>query len=412
MLQAPRIQELKGGFKVIHYPIPDSPVTHCALMIKTGARDEPVDKTGLAHFIEHILFKGTKKRKAYHILNSLEIVGGELNAYTTKEETCIHASVMNRYVDRAAELISDIIYNSTFPVKEIEKEKKVVIDEIHAYEDMPYEQIFEDFEGILFKNHSLGNSILGSEKHIHSFSQNDVLKFTRGAYNENDMVWIVAGSISEADVYKMGEKYFSKRKYSGGIKRKKPGLIRKTELTMTKPNSQFHFITGSRAYSLKHEDRYALILLNNILGGPGMNSRLSMNIREKYGYTYSIESGYHALSDTGIFHIYFATEKMHFEKTRNLVYKELDKMMHEKLTDRRLNQHKQQLIGQIYMSQENKLNVMLAMAKSVFYFNKILTLKEIANLINDISLTQFKKVAGEMLDSNKMSSLVYEPFSV
>ena len=409
MTHAPRIHHLNGGINVIHYPIPDSPVTHCALMIKAGARDESSDKTGIAHFIEHILFKGTTKRKSYHILNSLEIVGGELNAYTTKEETCIHASVMNRYTDRAAELIADIIYNSTFPLKEIEKEKKVIVDEIHAYEDMPYEQIFEDFEGILFKNHALGNSILGSEKHISSFTQKDVLKFIGNAYNESNMVWVIAGSMSESAVIHMAEKYFSKKKYKGHIKRIKPSAIRSTESIIKKPNSQYHFITGQRAYSLKHENRFALILLNNILGGPGMNSRLSMNIREKYGFTYSIESGYHALSDTGIFHIYFATEKMHFEKTKSLVFKELDKMMNEKLSERRFNQHKQQLIGQINMSQENKLNVMLAMAKSVFYFKHILTLEEITETINAISQSQFRQVAGEMLDASKMSTLIYEP---
>lgn len=409
MTITPQIHRLKSGMNLVHYPVPGSPVTHCALMIKAGARDEPINKTGIAHFIEHILFKGTRKRKAYHILNSLEVIGGELNAYTTKEETCIHASVMNNYLERATELISDILYNSTFPLKEIEKEKKVVIDEIHAYEDMPYEQIFEDFEGILFNGHQLGNSILGSESHIHSFTNHDVMKFIKEVYREENMVWVVAGSINESDVLKLAEKYFQRPKFKGNIKRKKPSAIRKANELKQRPNSQYHFITGRQSYSLTHENRFPLILLNNILGGPGMNSRLSMNIREKYGFTYSIESGYHALSDTGMFHVYFATEKSHFEKTRKLVNEELLKMTDGKISERKFQQHKQQLIGQITMAQENKLNIMLAMAKNVFYFKRILTLKEITENINNISASKFKKVAEEMLDPAKMSSLIYEP---
>ena len=394
---------------MIHYPLPESPVTHCGLMIKAGARDEPVSKTGLAHFIEHILFKGTRKRKAYHILNSLEIIGGELNAYTTKEETCIHASVMNRYTDRATELISDIIYNSTFPVKELEKEKKVIIDEIHAYEDMPYEQIFEDFEAILFNNHPLGNSILGKEQHIKSYSQKDVLKFIKGAYNEKNMVWVMAGPASESEVLKQANRFFTKIKFNGIINRLKPITNRQKSVVFKKPNSQYHFIAGKRAYPFTHSNRFTLILLNNILGGPGMNSRLSMNIREKYGYTYTIESGYHALSDTGIFHIYFATEQQYFEKVKKLVFQEIEKMMNEKMSERRLNQYKQQLIGQITMSQENKLNVMLALAKNSLYFSKILSLEEIIEKINNISISQYEKVGLDILNSKNMSTLIYEP---
>ena len=409
MSNTPHIHQLKSGMNVVHYPVPGSPVTHCALMIKAGARDEPINKTGIAHFIEHIFFKGTQKRKAFHILNSLEVIGGELNAYTTKEETCIHASVMNNYLERATELIADILYNSTFPVKEMEKEKQVIIDEIHAYEDMPYEQIFEDFEGLVFNQHPLGNSILGSEKHIHSFTHQDVLNFIKKTYNEKNMVWVVAGSIEESAVIKLAEKYFSGKKFTGGVNRLKPSSQKKNTILNQRPNSQFHFITGQRAYSLSHENRFPLILINNILGGPGMNSRLSLNIREKYGFTYSIESGYHALSDTGLFHVYFATEKTHFEKTKKLMYQEFDKMVEEKISERRFQQHKQQLIGQITMAQENKLNIMLTMAKNVFYFDRIFTLKEITEKINDISIAKFKKVTAEMLDKDKMSSLVYEP---
>ena len=316
---------------------------------------------------------------------------------------------MNKYTDRATELISDIIYNSTFPIKELEKEKKVIIDEIHAYEDMPYEQIFEDFEGILFNNHPLGNSILGKEQHIKSYLQKDVLKFIKGAYNEKNMVWVMAGPAREEDVLKQANKFFTKIKFNGNLNRLKPIANRPKAIVLKKPNSQYHFVAGKRAYPFTHANRFTLILLNNILGGPGMNSRLSMNIREKYGYTYTIESGYHALSDTGIFHIYFATEQQYFDKVRKLVFKELDKMKNEKMNERRLNQYKQQLIGQITMSQENKLNVMLALAKYSLYFNKILSLAEIIEKINNISIIQYENVAQEILNANNMSTLIYEP---
>jgi predicted Zn-dependent peptidase len=255
----------------------------------------------------------------------------------------------------------------------------------------------------------VGNSILGIEKHIKSFTQKDIVNFMQKAYNVKDMIWVVASSLDEETVLKMTEKYFLNTKFNGTVKRIKPSPLKKAEIVVPKPNSQYHFIMGQKAFSLDHKNRHALILLNNILGGPGMSSRLSMNIREKYGYTYSIESGYHSLSDTGIFHIYFATEKKYFEKTKNLVFKELDKMRNEKLTEKKLNNHKQQLIGQITMSQENKMNVMLAMAKNTLYFNRIYSLKDITDRINAITLSQFTAVTNEILDTEKMSSLIYEP---
>ncbi|MEP7265660.1 MAG: pitrilysin family protein [Bacteroidota bacterium] len=404
----PDIYQLKNGMKAIRYYVPDSPVVHCALMINCGARDEPANKTGLAHFIEHTFFKGTKNRTSRQILNSLEISGGELNAYTTKEETCLHASVIKEHLWQASDVISDIFLNATFPVRELEKEKKVILDEIHAYEDMPYEQIYDDFENVLFKNHPLGNSILGKEKHIQTFTQKDILHFMKTRYSMQNIVWIVAGDVDEKSVLKTAA-LFNKGKASGKLKRASPVKRNKIIQLEKKPISQYHYISGKKGYAFDHPNRFALSLLNNVLGGPGMNSRLNMNIREKYGFTYTIESGYHAFSDTGIFHLYFATDKKYFEKTKQLVAKELTKLAEEKITERKLNQYKQQLCGQIIMAQENKLNVMLGMGRSALLKGRIPALEELIERIQTITVSKFKSVADEMLDPASMTTLIFEP---
>lgn len=401
--------KLANKLEVIHLHQPHSTVTHCAVMIKAGARDEPLDKTGLAHFIEHTLFKGTQKRKSFHVINNLDSIGGELNAFTTKEETCIHASVMSRYEERATELIADILFNSTFPKKEIEKEKTVIIDEIHAYEDNPYEQIYDDFEQLIFKNHSLGSPILGSKQHIHSFLQKDITVFMKSKYDSAKMIWIVSTPASSAATFKLAEKYFSGNIYNGKLHRRKPVNLKPVNVVCKKPISQFHHICGRTAYSLHHENRFALSLLNNILGGPAMNSRLNITIREKYGYTYAIESGYNSLSDTGLFHIYFATDAKYFEKTKSLAEKELFRMMNDKLTATTFDRYKKQLLGQMTMGYENKLNVILAMAKSYLNTGKWSTLTHLTDAINSVSITQFKKVATEICNPAKLSSLTFEP---
>jgi predicted Zn-dependent peptidase len=404
----PDIYQLPGGMKAMRLFVPDSHVVHCALMINCGGRDEPDKKSGLAHFIEHTFFKGTKKRTSRQILNSLEEHGGELNAYTTKEETCLHASVMKQHFNKAADLIADIFLNATFPVNEIEKEKKVIVDEIHAYEDTPYEQIYDDFEGILFSNHPLGNPILGVEQHISSFSQNDITDFIKTRYSLQNMVWIVAGNVTEEEVRKTAQLFLTGKR-NGKLKRSVPRSKKIISTTKKKPVSQFHLITGRKGYSFTDEKRFTLSLLNNVLGGPGMNSRLNMNIREKYGYTYTIESGYHAFSDTGTFHIYFATDKKYFEKTQLLVEREMKRLAEEQLSTRQLEKYKQQLCGQLFMAQENKLNVMLGMARSVLVTGAVPPLDVLINKIQSVNMTMFKNVAEEMLDPKALSTLIYEP---
>ena len=404
------IDKLENGVQVLYAHDSNSLVTHCALMIRAGTRDEPDGKQGLAHFIEHTLFKGTKNRKSFHILNHLEIVGGELNAYTTKEETCLHASVMNPHLERAAELIADIAFNANFPEKELEKEKDVIIDEIHAYEDTPYEQIYDDFETLVFAGHPLGHPILGSIETVQNFKRNDILNYITNHYHTNEMVFAVSGNAGREDVMRIAEKYFATNKLNGkSLKRKKFNARKALQKTKPKNINQVHYISGCPAYNLSDEKRYPLILLNNILGGPGMNSKLNLNIREKYGYAYSIESGYHAYTDSGLFHIYFATDEKNFKKVYSLLEKELLKMIEQPISKRQLVAYKKQIIGQITISQEQKLNLMLGMAKSLLYFKKVLSPEEVAEKIESISQKDFMNVAKEILQIKKHSSLTYLP---
>lgn len=401
---------LKNGLCILHIFNEESQVVHCGLLMKAGTRDEPMGKEGLAHFIEHSLFKGTNKRKSFHILNRLEVVGGELNAYTTKEETCVHASVMGRYFERAAELISDIVFNSIFPQKEIEKEKDVIIDEIRSYQDTPYEQIFDDFEGQLFKGHSLGHPILGTEDSVRNFKRRDLVDFTKSNYDPSEMVFAVSGNIDRKSVMAVADQYFGCYKSGKKERLRKPFKKYKPQsFTQKRPVNQVHYMMGRPAFGLEDPRRFTLVLFNNLLGGPGMNSRLNLNIREKYGFTYTIESGYHTYTDTGIFHIYFATDVKHYSRTKELLEKEIRKICDERLSPTRFRQYREQMIGQIELVQENRLSVMLSLAKSQLNLGRFYTLEEVRKLFEQIDAGQIREVANEILDPSLRSELIYHP---
>lgn len=401
---------LPNGLKVLLVKGPGNGVAHCGLLIGAGTRDEEKGKEGLAHFIEHCLFKGTKRRRSYHILNRLESVGGELNAYTTKEETCLHASIMEKHLDRALELISDIAFNSVFPTREIEKEKDVIVDEIHSYEDAPYEQIFDDFEGILFPRHPLGHPILGFEESVRSFRQRDLIDFTGKKYVSTKMVLSVSSGLDRNEVMRRIERHFGALKRRDSKADRKPALrYRAGVQDVAKQTSQLHHISGRPAYGLRHPDRYGMVLLNNLLGGPGMNSLLNLNIRERYGYAYTVESGYHTYTDGGIFHVYFATDPKHFKRTLELVARELGRLAEKPLSESKLKQYKEQLIGQIRLAQENRLSVLLAMAKSQLNLGHVVPLEEIFNRIQSVTSADLMRIAQEMFDPAGTSSLTYVP---
>lgn len=408
----PEVCVLPNKLTILYLHYPETEVTHCGLLVKAGTRDEEKGKDGLAHFIEHCLFKGTKNRKSFHILNRLEVVGGELNAYTTKEETCLHASIMNRYFERAVDLIADVAFHSIYPEKEIVKEKEVITDEIRSYQDTPYEQIFDDFESQIFKGHTLGHNILGTEESIRKFKRKDILDYVSDHYDPSKMIFAVSGSIGMEAVMTTVEKYFGGKKHKKILSTRVPFKKYVPKKVVEQKNvSQVHYITGRPGLGLKDPRRFTLILFNNLLGGPGMNSRLNLNIREKYGFTYTIESGCHSYSDTGVFHIYFATDEKHFAKTLKLLEKELDVLTTKKLGETAFKQYKEQLMGQIQLVQENRLSVLLSLAKSQLVAGKLVTLKDINDKITKITTGDMREMAREILDTNLRSELVYHPNS-
>lgn len=400
--------QLPNGIRIIHKPS-TSAVAHCALIINAGSRDEQPEEQGLAHFIEHVIFKGTKKRKAYHILSRMEDVGGELNAFTTKEETCIYSSFMPEYYQRALELLKDITFGSIFPAKELKKEKAVVIDEINSYKDNPSEQIFDDFEEQLFDKHPIGKNILGTPDLIQSFNKKDISTFIERNYHTEEMVICSTGNITFTKLVKWVEKHFGDIPKSGQKKtRQSFSNYLPAHEKVAHKGYQTHCIIGNVAYAANHPKKTALVLLNNILGGPGMNSRLSLGIREKYGFTYSIESHYTPYSDTGIFNIYLASDSDKVERSIKLVKQELKKLRNKPLGPQQLKKAKQQLIGQIAIAQESELNTMLALGKSVLLYNKVDTFEEVKAKIEMVSAADLQSVAQDIFNEKQLSSLIFK----
>lgn len=397
-----------NGIRIIHQCAGVSEIAHCALIINAGTRDEEEGKEGIAHFIEHVFFKGTRKRRSIHILNRLEVVGGELNAYTSKEETCVHASFMKQHFNRALELMFDIVFNSVFPEKELEKEKEVILDEIRMYLDSPSEQIFDDFEGLVFSDHTLGNPVLGTFESVKSFKRKDIFNFISDNYYTDKMVLSVVGDFEFDQVIEMCSPYINRVPARKRNAMRKPfKLYKPKEIRVVKKTEQVHMMLGNKAYSFMDNKRIPMILLNNILGGPGMNSKLNLSVREKYGYTYNIESSYIAYSDTGIFSLYLATEKNLLKKAMDVAKKELDKLCEEPLTEKQLAQYKNQLIGQIALSTENKGSVMLAIGRSLMNYGKVDTLSQVYRKINRVTSQQLQAVAQEIFYEKNRSSLLY-----
>ena len=402
------IHTLQNGIRVIHKRS-NSPVAHCSIMINAGTRDELKNEYGIAHFIEHVIFKGTKKRKAFHIMSRLEDVGGELNAYTTKEETVIHATFLKDDFDRAVELIADITFRSTFPEKEMKKEKEVVLDEINSYKDNPSELIFDEFEELIYDGHPFGLNILGTKKDIKHFTRADIQRFIDRNYNTDQIVFCSIGNISFSRVQKLAERHLgwvtpNRRK----IQREQfENYIPKTKV-VKKSTFQSHCIIGNVAYDLQDPRRIGMHLLNNILGGPGLNSRLNLALREKHGYAYNIESMYNPYSDTGLFCIYFGTDKDNLEKSISLINKELNKIMTEKLGVMQLFKAKRQLMGQLAIASDSNENLMLSVAKSYMVYNTADNLNIIYSQIESLSSSDIIGIANEVLNPSKLSTLIYK----
>lgn len=403
----PHIFTLPNGLRVVFQPVKNQ-VAHAGITVLAGSRFELPHEEGLAHFLEHCIFKGTTKRKAFHVLSRLDSVGGELNAYTGKEEICIYASFSKTYLSRTLELLADIIFHSTFPEKEIQREKEVIVDEINSYLDSPSECIFDEFESLIFNNHQLGKNILGTQESVHSFTRNHLLEYVSRYFGPQNMVLSIVGQFTEKRINEMAQRFFGDYNGLG----KSPELNHFTDykpvnITKNKSNYQSHGLMGGIAYPYKAKERKAMVLLSNILGGPALNSRLSLSVREKYGYSYSIESSYTPYADTGFHSIYFGTDKRHVQNTLRVIHTELRKLRENKLGVVQLSKAKEQLKGHLALAGESNSGLMLALAKSVLIFDQIDTTKEIYKGIDLITAENLQDIANDVFDESKLSYLIY-----
>lgn len=398
---------LNNQIRLIHKEVA-SPVSHFGVLINAGTRDEPADKMGLAHFVEHTIFKGTTHRNGYQILRRLEDVGGDLNASTSKEETYFHASFLSGYYPRAMELLSDIFFCSTFPEKELEKEKDVVLEEINYYQDTPAELIFDEFENLVFSQHALGRNILGNKKTVKKLQREDILRFMRESYCAQNIVLASVGNISTSKLLTLCNQYFANQPVATKAKQRIPfdQYTPKTK-QIHKNTYQAHILTGNTAYAINDNKRLAFTLLTNMLGGQGLNTRLNMSIREKMGLAYSVEATYAAFSDSGLFNIYIGCDTNMAQRCIELAHKEMLKLKQNKLGTIQLHKAKRQLIGQTAISFESKLTEMLSLGRSAFYDDTIETTEELYRKIEDISAEELIETANEIFETDKFSTLIY-----
>ncbi len=396
---------LPNGIRCI-YKRTKSPVTYCSLTINAGSRDEKNKEFGIAHFTEHAIFKGTKNRKAYHINSRLEKLGGELNAFTTKEETVVHATSLKSDFSKAAELIADICFNSVFPEKEIEKEREVVIDEINSYKDSPPDRIYDEFEDLLFSGSELGHNILGTKSTVSRFSGDTVKCFTRRCYNTDNMVFAVSGNLPEKNFRMYAERYFAdKEKSTRVFSRQTPEPIEPFRKIVDRHTHQAHCIIGARAYGHNHPKRVALSLLTNMLGGPAANSMLNVLLREKNALTYGIDASYTPYSDTGVAAIYFGTDKDKIERCLPMIETLLKRLKTTLLSSRQLAVAKKQLIGQLSISMESNEGYMLSAAKSYLVYDDVDSPSEIYRKILEVTPSDIMETANEVFSD--MSYLIY-----
>lgn len=399
---------LPNGIRIVHKQVKGA-VAHCGVLINTGSRDELPQEQGMAHFIEHVIFKGTKKRKVYHIMSRLDNVGGDLNAYTTKEETCVYASFLKSYYDRSLELMSDILFNSTFPAAELEKEKDVIVEEIQSYKDAPSEQIFDDFEDQIFAGHPMGRNILGTPKNIRRFTRDDVMQFIQNNYHTDQIVISSVGAIAMQRLIALCEKYFGIRQQN---LRQQPRASFKNyqpnRQDVTRQTYQTHTVIGNIAPAVNHPHKLAMTILNNVLGGPGLNSRLNLAIREKYGFTYSIESNYQPYSDTGLFAVYMGTDNGSYERAIELVMQELNKLRNIPLGTIQMHTARKQFIGQLAIAFESNLSEMLSIGKSYMMMNSVDNLKTINAKVGKVTAQQLTEIANEVFKPEQQSILIFK----
>ena len=408
MTTTQRIFTLENGLQC-SFQAQRSSVAHVVVAIRAGSRDELDHQQGLAHFLEHNLFKGTSKRKAYHILSRLDDVGGELNAYTTKEETIIHASFLKTDFRRALELIYDVLANSTFPEKELEKEKEVIKDEISSYKDAPGESIFDDFEDHIFRGDPLGRNILGTPESVDTLRRDDILELQSRTYTADRIKLAVVGPFGSERVERTVAELFAGFQFADSDWQNTfKGDGQPDRVVENLAQFQDHYMVGWRTCGIHGHDRRSLSLLNNILGGPAMNSRLGLNIREKHGIAYNIESYLNLYSDVGMMGIYLGCDPQQTEKAADLVAKEVTKLRETKLGTLQMSKAKKQFLGQMAMSEDNGLNSAVGAARALLHFGRVNDFETVAAKIQAITTEQLQDVANAYLERDKAFELIYK----
>lgn len=402
------IEVLANGIRIA-YVKTNSAVGHLAFYFKGGSRSEPSTHPGLAHFLEHCIFKGTTKRSAMSILTRLDEVGGELNAFTSKEEICVHATFLNRYTKRAFELISDLLIHSTFPLAEIEKEKEVVVDEINSYKDSPVDRLMDEFDRLFFKEHPLGVPILGTKKSVKQFNRTDLLRFIQENFTADNLVISYVGREKKAKLLEMCHAMLTGLPPQANTLRFEPPLsyvpfsLRKKE-----SNYQSHAMLGAPAPDYPSEDRLAMNILINFLGGPAMNARLNVVIREKHGLAYHVEANYAAYEDAGFWGVLLSAEQKNMDKAIALAKKELNQLYEKGMTALQLKKSKYQFLSQLSIAWENNNARAMANGKTLLVFNRIDPLADTFRKINAVSLAQINTVAKKYFNPKDWSMLVYD----
>ena len=409
---------LDNGLRIIHLPS-DSKVVYCGYQINAGTRDEELGEEGLAHFCEHVTFKGTERRKAWHILNCLESVGGDLNAYTNKEGTVYYAAILKEHIARAVDLLSDIVFHSTYPQQEIDKEVEVICDEIESYNDSPAELIYDEFENILFKGNSLGHNILGTAEQVRQFTTEDALRFTRKLYRPDNAVFFAYGdidfkklvtllkrSVGSEELRVKNEEFNSREEER--MKGEESNSPKGQTIVMEKHTHQAHVMIGTQAYDVHDDRRMPLYLLNNILGGPGMNAKLNLALREHNGLVYTVESTMVAYGDTGTWSIYFGCDEHDVKRCLRLVRKELDKFMEKPLSDAQLRAAKKQIKGQIGVACDNRENFALDFGKSFLHYGWEKNVDRLYEQVDAITAQQMQAVAQELFDEHRLTTLIFK----
>lgn len=401
---------MSNGIRIVHNQVATSKIVHCGIMLDIGSRDETPENQGIAHFWEHMAFKGTRKRKAFHILNRLDAVGGELNAFTDKEKILFYASLRNNYFEKALELLADITFDSVFPATQIERERHVILEEMAMYQDDPDDSLQDEFDRVVFTDHPLGMNILGTQQTVRSFRRKDFHDFIRLHLDTRKVVFSCVGDMDMDGVIRLAEKYLGRiPKKIAPSNRKKFTRYKPKRVVITRDVKQSRCALGRPAYSRMDKRKDAFFMLTNILGGTGMNSRLNDVLREKRGYVYSIGAYCFPFTDTGLFMISFGTEPAQIKKSLSLIMNELRKLRERPLGVKQLNAAREQLLGQLAMAEENNLSFMMRMARSILDEDKMESLEEIQHKIQAIGADQLMAVANDIFDEGQFSFLHMDP---